>query len=346
MIARFQNIPRADVFRFVFHIGVATLILIPPLYLDRGVLPSAFGYFFIGQFFLYLANVFFLVPRLLKRSKYLLYVGSIMLLIILFQFVLRSMVRPEIPRLQIVNEGRMIQFQPSSRGNLFAVFPFFMVLGLGTGFEIFMEWDRQKRRNEATKREQVYTELMFLKSQINPHFLFNTLNNIYSLASSKSEKTEKAILLLSDMLRYNLYDSSVEKIDIRKEIEFIENYLGLQRIRLTRNKDLKIDFIKAIDSVDHRVPPMLLMPFVENAFKHGISYKHPTFIHIHLILDYRRLQFEVENTIHIQNMPRKEHSGIGLENVKRRLELLYGEKHDLLLSNDQTFKVVLNIDLS
>jgi two-component system, LytTR family, sensor kinase len=175
-------------------------------------------------------------------------------------------------------------------------------------------------------------ELTTLRSQVNPHFLFNALNTLYSVAmKEKSETTADGIQKLGDMMRFMLHENNQDRIPLSKEIEYLHNFLDLQRMRLDESQDIEIRV--NIQDVDREVylAPMLLNPFVENAFKHGISFRKPSWVYITLTQDATKLYFKVHNSAHSKSAgdPERDASGIGLENVRKRLELLYPNRHTL-----------------
>ncbi|GAA3954960.1 histidine kinase [Pedobacter ginsengiterrae] len=195
--------------------------------------------------------------------------------------------------------------------------------------------------NRKLKDEVVKSELAFLKSQINPHFLYNTLNYVYSLAIPISDKLANAILRLSDLMRYTLNESPDGRVSLVKEVEYLESYIELFKMRFEPN--FFVDF-NAEGIVEQKVAALVLIPFVENAFKHGVlnDEKHP--VRIKLKVNGKRLSFEVSNKIsHAQ----KDHSsGVGLVNIHRRLDLIYPDQHELLISNNgNTYKTTLIINL-
>lgn len=195
--------------------------------------------------------------------------------------------------------------------------------------------------NRKLKDEVVKSELAFLKSQINPHFLYNTLNYVYSLAIPVSDKLANAILRLSDLMRYTLNESPDGRVSLVKEVEYLESYIELFKMRFEPN--FFVDF-NAEGIVEQKVAALVLIPFVENAFKHGVlnDEKHP--VRIKLKVNGKRLSFEVSNKIsHAQ----KDHSsGVGLVNIHRRLDLIYPDQHELLISNNgNTYKTTLIINL-
>ncbi|HEY1023888.1 MAG TPA: histidine kinase, partial [Sphingobacteriaceae bacterium] len=181
------------------------------------------------------------------------------------------------------------------------------------------------------------------KSQINPHFLYNSLNYIYSLAIPVSDKLASAVLHLSDLMRYTLKESADGKVKLQQEVAYIRNYIELFRMRFA--PQFYVDFEAAEIDDKQTVPALILIPFVENAFKHGVVNEPERPVRIKLSVAGGRLTFTVSNKI---NRSQKDHSsGVGLTNIKRRLELLYPAKHELLISeNGQTYKTTLNITLS
>ena len=182
---------------------------------------------------------------------------------------------------------------------------------------------REDRKNLET--EKLNAELAFLRSQINPHFLFNSLNNIYSLAYQKSDKTPEAILKLSEIMRYMLYESNEELVMLEEEINYLENYIELQKLRF--KEQVYVDLHEHIEEKDHRIMPLLLISFLENAFKHGVSTDVDKPIRIDITVENGRLHFRTENAKNQTNKDRTK--GVGLANLKRRLQLGYPGKHTI-----------------
>jgi len=200
-----------------------------------------------------------------------------------------------------------------------------------------------RKREEETARKKLLTELQFLKSQINPHFLFNTLNNIYGLARKKSDDTAEVVMKLSKLLRFMLYETTQSSIKIEDELKVVKDYIELEQLRY--GSRLNIEYHEDIDHLEQQITPLILIPFVENAFKHGLSEtRFHSYIKIVTILKKGHLHFTIENS-------KPENEGraperIGLKNVKRQLELLYPE-HDLKINiTPEAFKVTLTINLS
>lgn len=187
-----------------------------------------------------------------------------------------------------------------------------------------------ERMKKALENEKLNAELAFLKSQINPHFLFNSLNNIYSLAYQKSDKAPEAILKLSEIMRYMLYESNVEKVSLEDEINYLESYIDLQKLRVKDHVNLELTV--HVDNFQHRVMPMLLISFLENVFKHGITTDEENPIRILVEVQHGRLHFKAQNKK--SNLNKDKTGGIGMSNLKRRLELGYPDRHSLSLQDN------------
>ena len=231
--------------------------------------------------------------------------------------------------------------------SLFGIFNALMNIGFGVslafGFEKFRQHLVMKNELNEVKSEKMQTELKFLKAQINPHFLFNTLNNIYGLAIKKSDDTPEAILKLSKIMRYNIFESAKETVEITKEIENIQDFIGIQEIRY---KKLNLTFLDDVDDPFKAISPLILLHFVENAFKYGASESiSDSFIRIELKLKENILIYIVSNSIDKRNYTHT--TKIGLQNIKRQLELLYPKKHTLKIDSEQdVFTVCLTLDFN
>lgn len=208
--------------------------------------------------------------------------------------------------------------------------PFFLLLW------IFEQWKRLK----DLENEKNQAELAMLKNQINPHFLFNTLNNLYGLCVEKSDAAPEVVLKLSDMMRYTIYEGRKEEVSLAKEVEYLENFLGLQKLRHRHQPE--IDFQVTIKQ-DKLISPLLFIVPVENAFKHGVEkLTELGFVRISLYSDQEKLNLKVENNFEVN--PHHTNTGIGLENLKRRLELAYPEMHSLQITQEKgVYQLVLEI---
>lgn len=205
------------------------------------------------------------------------------------------------------------------------------------------EKEKESIRLEKSKLE---TEVKFLKSQINPHFLFNSLHNIYALSIIRSDQTSEQILKLSDILRYMLYDSNAEKVPIQREIDYLKNYLGMAQLKDSRGMDISFDISGTNTEIS--IAPLLFIPFVENAFKHSqIENFDSGFIHINLKTKDKTLYFVVENSKPKRAYNKDQVGGIGISNIQKRLQLLYPNKHQLKIEESvDKFNVNLELNLS
>lgn len=203
--------------------------------------------------------------------------------------------------------------------------------------------ESQKRELE---NEKLNAELNYLKAQINPHFLFNTLHNLNYLSQIKSDQATEVVLKLSNIMRYMIYESNKERVPLAKEISYIQDYLDLEAIRLNKSFNLKFDVSQVDEQLE--IVPLILIPFVENAFKHGISdQQEDNWIDIILRSDKRSLELIVENSLKEEHIQREEASGFGLNNLKKRLDLSYPKKHTLQIQeSDEKFSVHLILELS
>jgi two-component system, LytTR family, sensor kinase len=225
---------------------------------------------------------------------------------------------------------------------------FLVIEGIAIAYFFLKAWAKSELIQTQLQANQLSTEIKFLKSQINPHFLFNTLNNLFSMAQAKgNDELADGISKLSGMMRYMLYDSNEERVPLSKEITYLEECITLNKLRYA-DEEVIITFDHAGKIADISVAPMLFIPFVENAFKHGVAIGQKAAIQIAIVVSGHLLIFSCVNTDHsfIKKME-MEISGIGLGNVKRRLELVYPAKHRLIINKeDGKFMVKLEIDLS
>jgi two-component system, LytTR family, sensor kinase len=219
----------------------------------------------------------------------------------------------------------------------------YSVVFAATAIKLLKRNYQNEKIAEELQKQKLDAELNFLKSQIHPHFLFNTLNNLYALTLTNSPKSAEVVLKLSNLLDYMLYECNADQVLISKEIRQIENYISLERLRY--DERLQISLNVAGDLAGISIPPLIILPFVENAFKHGITRQiEDTFISIDLSVKNGRLNLRVENakSFDYAGIDR----GIGLKNVKRRLDLLYGNRAKLqLFDEEETFMIVLKIEL-
>ncbi|MGH1386657.1 sensor histidine kinase [Kordia sp.] len=237
------------------------------------------------------------------------------------------------------------------RFETFLVDVWLYIFFVGTSFVhlMILRWQKEEALKQRLKEDRLAAELKLLKSQINPHFLFNALNNMLSIAE-KHQQTEvsSSIAQLSEMLRFLLYSTRDDLIPVEKEVHFIENYIELNRLRFDSTDPIDIHFTVDPAVLDKTIAPTIFIPLVENAFKHGISIYEPSFIHISLEMKASELIFECRNSIVSKSKSdafSKEDSGVGLQNVKRRLAILYPDKHSFTITEEeQTYKVTLKLN--
>lgn len=217
-----------------------------------------------------------------------------------------------------------------------------VVLLVSTVLRVVMDWWRYQNEKQVLVTQTVQSELRFLKSQINPHFLFNTLNNLYALTLKKSDKAPEIVLKLSEIMRYMLYECNERQVPLSKEIQYIYNYLDLERLR--QPKDADIQFVVEGHISDQMVAPLLFVPFLENSFKHGLNHtvNGAGFVRLKLHVQKDELEFVIENS-KVPHIPRQNHArsgGIGLVNVRQRLQILYPEDHNLEILDEPNRYVV------
>ena len=220
----------------------------------------------------------------------------------------------------------------------------FFMTGLNMGIKLLYRSLRDEQQMEELKRQNLQAEMDYLRYQINPHFFMNTLNNIHALIDIDTEYAKSAVIELSKMMRYVLYESGSEAISLKTGIQFIENYIELMRIRYDSSIDICLDYPATIPN-KVAIPPLLLIVFVENAFKHGVSYNHASFIHIRIGYRDDAVTAVISNSRHEKSRPGT--TGIGLENVKKRLALIYQDNYTLSIDDSDpavyTVKLIIPI---
>jgi LytS/YehU family sensor histidine kinase len=220
----------------------------------------------------------------------------------------------------------------------------FLVTGFAVGLRSVEQSMRKEREIKELEKEKLNSELALLKNQVSPHFFFNTLNNIYSLIEINKNDAQAAVLSLSKMMRYMLYESEQGNTKLSRELEFMKVYIDLMKLRINDKVKLTVEFPEEYDDID--IPPLLFIPFIENAFKHGVSYQKDSFIRISLSREGDIIHFTTANSVSAGNngAPQAD-SGIGLENVQKRLALLYPGRHELKITDDgSVYSVELDIN--
>ncbi|MBX2877699.1 MAG: histidine kinase [Saprospiraceae bacterium] len=291
-------------------------------------------------------NWFLWMPNKLYRNR----VGEYLLGMVVVIFVLATLQRylmfywaypTFFPTWPIQSTGAFVFFRVVQNMVVIAT-----PVALSTGMKLFLDWFDQKNRAQQLEQEKVAAELQYLKSQINPHFLFNTLNNIYGLAIERSVKVPNLLLKLSDLLSYSLYESGGKFVDISRELQLIKDFIALEMER--SDNRVRVEWgVKEETLQGAVIAPLLLIPLVENAFKHGTREEiRQAEIAIQLEQQDGQLLFRVRNTIPEEKPANQEESGIGLVNVRRRLAILYPDQHEFSIQEKtDSFEVTLKVDL-
>ncbi len=284
-------------------------------------------------------NWFWLVKHYLAKQKYWEYVWRLAVLLLVVSIFMSFHPITEGTWLFLKSKGEILWKIPNI---LTLMYAFFMVTLFTTPLYLSYNWFQQNAQLADLKNEKLETELSFLKSQINPHFFFNTLNNLYALTLENSKAAPAVILKLSDLMRYTIYDGRSAAVPIVQEVSFIENYLELQKIRL--HKKSTINFQKEITNLNLMIPPLLFVIFLENAFKHGVeTLRDNAIVDLQLTENDGVIKFYCLNNY--DHEERNTAKGLGLENIKRRLKLLFEDRYKLeIVDQESTYRVYLTID--
>jgi two-component system, LytTR family, sensor kinase len=289
---------------------------------------------------LFFLNSDYLIPKVLPRKGsvvYMIYLALLLALSVMFASLLRAHLLP------LVANGSAIPPFPSA-------FPVIFVAAISTAYGLVVYFNEQEKAKaiemqqyQAQQAERLQSELAFLRSQISPHFIFNVLNSLTYLIHTNSPEAKSVVVKLADLLRYMLYESDDTRVGLTKEIDYLKNYIDLQQMRFADDVDVRVH----LQCSEHgSIEPMLLIPFVENAFKHGIASIQDPFVEVRLHCNGETLCFEVQNRNNAASTSTDTLSGIGLRNVRRRLELLYPQSHQLAI-NDQggLYQVILQLTI-
>lgn len=288
--------------------------------------------------------IYFLVPRFLLKKQYLIFAFFVISLGMLGGFLMVTLDNNIINPIMFANNG-------AYKWELkigYKILDLIYIASLPTILKL-LQWQRQQEKQTQDLAEgKLRAELQLLKNQLHPHFLFNTLNNLYGMVLTQDKKSPEVVLRLSEIMSYMLYECDKPLIKLEKELDHLNNYIELEKIRHGKRVDLTFEKSGGIEGKS--IPPLLLIPFVENAFKHGVeNSEKQSWIRINIWVEENKLEFMVENSIPECNgtpdLEVKMHSGIGLENVRRRLTLLYPEQHQLIIQNGETYfvKLVLSV---
>jgi len=285
----------------------------------------------------YLLN-YYLVPRYLMKEHY-----GLFLLYFLYTLIVSLFGEMMIAMLTflLIAESNMKYMSPASVDIFFMLAALLVVVFLGMGIKMVLHWRNSKEEYQKLMRDKVEVELRFLKSQLHPHFLFNTLNNLYYLALEKSDKTPGAILALSELLDYVLHETKAEFISLEKELKQVENYIALESLRYEDR--ISVNVIIEGNVKNKRIAPMMLITLIENSFKHGVTQTiGKAWIKLHLRSEEEKIVVQLENSI--RNKKEWTTSGVGLKNLQNHLELLYGNRGQLKIEySEESFIVRLEL---
>lgn len=270
-------------------------------------------------------NIYYLIPRLLLKKKYLTYFMAV-LLALGAHYCMRTGLNYYLVSENIWPEATGVQ-EPFGFNHILAVsIGELYVLSFTAAIKFTVEYLNERTKNQQLRELQYQTELKYLKAQMQPHFFFNTLNNLYALTLRRSSEASDVVLQLSGIMKYIIYDAKKKSVPLLREINYIDNYIALEKLRYDKSLNANIRITGDIDDV--LVPPLLFLPFVENAFKHGLKNQPDCSLDIRFETDGSKLIFTIKNYFDPQK-PKENSGGIGLVNMKRRLEIMYKDRHSL-----------------
>lgn len=303
---------------------------------NHSIFEAAHIWLTICPMIFFYANAYYFIPQYLNRRRIGLY-----LLLLLLTFIGFAL----FPSFLFRSDKHHLAFS-INRSSLFALVPFIFFWAMSTLYRFATDKATTDRLLKERENENLKTELLFLRSQVSPHFLFNVLNNMVALARLRSDRLEPALIKLSEFMRYMLYESDEEKVLLEKEIEYVNSFIDLQRLRFGKDILLRVE-MEDFQHDAHLIEPMLLIPFIENAFKHGTGLLQQPELDISLHVTDGNLQFKVRNRYNPDSREIKDKtSGIGLVNVRRRLNLLYEKRHSLVITKeDGWFTAFLELKL-
>jgi two-component system, LytTR family, sensor kinase len=331
-------------FKVLFHslfwgamVGLPLLVRPQFLTIRHEYLYLHIGFILITNLILFFANTELLVPKIFARKGPLWYFLCLIIIVFFYARLVIWLGRELLPHLAL---------NPKVPAHFPFAAPLILVTAISTAYGLIVHYSQQEKRKQAQEEEHLRSELLFLRSQISPHFIFNVLNSLNYLIHKNSPEAKTVVVKLAELMRYMLYESDDTRVLLTKEIEYLKNYIDLQRIRF--GNDIRVQTQISLPKHHYLIEPMLLIPFVENAFKHGVSLVDTPFIEITIEVDYEGwLLMTVVNKINPQLTEKKDaDSGIGLRNVQRRLQLLYPSEHQLSVNQTETlYQITLQIKL-
>lgn len=323
---------------------ICSFVLFLVIFTEDGQ-PKTIDFIYTGSFLStlivpVLINFYILIPLLLKKEKHLVYILAFVLNVILFAqlniWFFEYFIDYVFPDYYFI----------SYHSNITLVTIFGVFLMVTTLIKLSVDWfylNRNENRELKIRNQQIQTQLSVLRSQINPHFLFNSLNVIYALAIENKAETKDAIVQLSDILRYVIYDSKTELVALKDEVTLLKNYIAFQKFRQLQTDN--IAFNTTIDNENYPIYPMLLLPLIENSFKYGIKGDiNHTFIEIDLTQKENTFTFDIINNFIESPLETNGHSGVGLENIRKNLDIVYPKRHEFKITKTKdTFRVTLTL---
>jgi two-component system LytT family sensor kinase len=225
------------------------------------------------------------------------------------------------------------------------IFGLYSVVAIVATIHFIKQWYISQQEKQQFKSEQLQAELKYLKAQVHPHFLFNTLNNLYSLTINGSKKAPEVVFKLAELMSYMLYDSNKPLVPLQKEIDYIEDYITLEKLRYDERLDVSLNVHADLSA--YCIAPLIILPFIENSFKHGCSNEiGSVWVHIDILANNGQLIFKIENSKGIPDLGKKPSlGGLGLQNVRQRLNLIYKDSHKLQFFDEDTYLVILKLDI-
>src|SRR5687768_10128330 len=272
-------------------------------------------------------TLYYIIDKLLLPRKYTLFVFVLVLSMLVFGITLLTISYYTVyPTFYPQGLQVPVLYFPKI---LIAIFSIYSVVAIVASYHLGKHWYNHQLASEQLEKEKLESELKLLKSQINPHFLFNTLNNLYALAINQSKRTPETVHKLSELMSYMLYDSNQNEVSLKKELHYIENYISLEKLRYESRLDISVNVYSDLDGI--MIAPLMILPFIENCFKHGVSKQIThSWIRIDISTNDNMLDIKIENSKNPDEVNNKKPiSGIGLQNVRKRLELIYPNRYHL-----------------
>ncbi|MFV0564553.1 MAG: sensor histidine kinase [Flavobacteriaceae bacterium] len=334
--------------QILLHIAIWAIFIVLNLmrpHIEASNLIKHTAFLLFGTMALFYINYFYLVPWLLLKKHTVIYVLVVIALLLMSTYLFT-----EFPLEAKPDHGfppPMPEINPKPIVNFRILGPFVfnvLLVATGTALRLYGEWYKNDRKKKEIEVQKSSTELHYLKHQLNPHFLFNSLNSIYALTTQKSNDAPEAVITLSELMRYMLYETNNTYVPLEKELDYVQNYLKLQRLRIANNENVTLNIHGHV--ANQKIKPLLLISFIENAFKYGTDFKGHTEVKIEINVSESELHFKCTNLIG-RKKENAANSGIGLKNTKERLELLYPNKHALTVGDfNNKFTVDLILKLS